>query len=358
MSTVLALRINRQQAVLVADESTWHLGHVFGYRRTNYGDSLASLIPPGAARELAGVYGGVGFPSFHDEVVRRIRRELAGGESIRENKLLAQRSHEAFVASHQRLVDDKLRFDYGFTLAELNARRYQLDGATREIQQEAVIGAARAAAAGSARGNAFVRIFSSQGLLVSRDLQHGVQCWYLEPNGSHMGFATPLAVVGDGNAIATHMLAECLERRHVGRRRVGFTLEEGLYLAMRIATEIRYRVGTMGGYLQVMLVDEAGVREVVSDAAHLAVEVMRAHGWGFLKRADAEELVVDLLHHGARVDAVERQLFARAGSGAASLERYLMGFKAAASPTAQAVDPSPAAPPRGRRTRAAGKGRR
>ncbi len=354
MATVLALRSNRDHAVVVSDESTWHLGHVFGYRRTNYGDGLALIGGPAAAPEgartaaagapdatpeepVAAVYGGVGFPSFHDEVVRRLR----AGEPCRANREMSERAMEAFVAVHRRLLDDKLRFDYGFTLDELNARRYQLDGKNREIQQDSVVAAARAAAAGGAKGNAFTRIWSNQGLIVSRDREHGVQCWYLSPTGSHMGFATPLAVVGDGDSVATHLLAEFLERRHVGRRRKGFGERDGLYVALRIAAEIRDRVGTMGGYLQIAVLGPEGAREVVSDSAHTATEVMRAHRWGFVGRRDAEEMVADLILDGAADTEVEARMFGCAGSQAGTLERYLMGFKAEATPHATSHDPPP-----------------
>lgn len=347
MSTVLAMRLNRDQAILVADESTWHLGHVFGYRRTNYGDALATLVGPDRAEAtgLTAVYAGVGFPSLHDEVARRLRRELAGlsmAEAPRVNKDVAARAYEAFLAGHHRLVDDKLRFDFGFSLAELNARKTAAGDA---IQQASVVAAARATANGSIGGNAATRIFASQAFLVGRDEEHGIQGWYLSPEGFQMGFATPLAVLGDGDSIASARMAEFLERRDLTTRREGFRTRDGLYIALRIASELHERVGTMGGYMQILLVDGPRTREVVTDASRLASEVMRANRWGFLDRSRAQDLVGDLVLEGAEPPVVEADMFHHAGRHASQLERYLAGFKPAGSPQANAEDPPPAASP-------------
>lgn len=350
MSTVIAMRLNRDQAVLLADESTWHLSHVFGYRRANYGDSLANLLPPEVTEEtgLATILCGVGFPSFQDEVARRATAALRPGPgeaSPRCNDEASRKVQEAFLETHRRMVDDKLRFDYGFSLDQLNARRYPVDGEPREIRQAAVIGAARATAAGSIPGNPSARIFSNQGLVLSRDRDHGIQGWYLGPDGRHMGFTTPLAVIGDGNQLASHRMAEFLERRDVTQRRDGFPAREGLFVALRIAAELHGRVGTMGGYFQILFLDgDAGVRELVDDSCHLATEILRAHLWGFLGREDATELVASLIFDQAGDEEIERELFRRVGEDAADLQRYLMGFKPRSTPLARDLDPPPPPP--------------
>lgn len=336
MSTVLAMRVHRDQAILIADESTWHLGHIFGYRRTNYGDALAPLTSSGP---VTAAYAGVGFPSMHDEAARAARRALEAAPPS-ENDDVSRAAHEAFLAAHHRLVDDKLRFDYGFTLAELNARKYRLDGAERKINQGSVVAAARAMAGGGGGGNASARIFSNSAFVVSHDAERGIQGWYLEPKGRHMGFTSPLAVIGDGDAVASHLIAQFLERRHLGRRREGFSTKDGLYVAMRIAAEVQGRVGSMGGYLQVMFLDgEAGLSERADDACHLATEITRAHLWGFLDRGTTAELLSGLLREGASVDDAEARLFEAAGDRADQLTRYLVGFKPDAAPGTLDIDP-------------------
>lgn len=355
MSTVMAMKLNDHQALVIADESSWHLSHVFGYRRANVGDSVGVLVPPEvtAAHGLAAVYGGVGFPSFHDEVARRARAHLEAADEQAAGNAGAERAVAgAFARTHARMIDDKLRFDYGFTLDELNARAYTRDGVRHAIAQEAVVGAARALAAGGVPTNAATRLFSNRGLLVSRDPDKGVQCWYLEPHGCHLAWATPLAVVGDGDGLASHLMAQYQERRDIARRRKGFPVRQGLFVAMRIAAELHARVGSMGGYLQLVLVDGArGTRELMADASHLALEVARAQIWGFLDREVAEELVARLVLEGADDADVEEEMFARAGDGAATLERYLMGFKPAEAPASFELDPPPRPPPRTRPTK-------
>jgi len=354
MATVLAMRINEQQALLVADESTWHLGHVFGYRRTNYGDSLASLFDPDETERtgLSAVYGGVGFPSFHGEVVDRARKALkgrsgkdAGGERGA-NRVVAKTVYEAFLANHERLVDDNLRFCYGFGRDELNARSYRTEGGrgpSAEIKMDPVVGAARTVATGSASGNAYARIFSNWSFVLTRDRVNGVQGWYIGPRGHSVAFATPIATLGEGGDVASHLLSHFLQRRDLMERREGFELRDGVYIGMKLATAMRFSTGKMGGYFQILLVDgDRGVRSYQTDETYLAAEVMRAHEWGFLSRGDAQELVCALLLEGEGLEPVERELFSRCGDPTL-LRRYLMGFKPAATPAALAVDPPAAA---------------
>ncbi len=347
MATVLALRINKEQAILVADESTWHLGHVFGYRRTNYGDSLATLFSPEDTERTgcAAVYGGVGFPSFHGDLVCRVKKELKAasgkdaGNERSANNWIASKVHDTFVSCHERAVDDRLRFSFGFGRHALNSRSYELDGQTCEIGMEPVVAAARTIAAGGAHGNAYDRINSNWGFLVTRDRVNGIQGWYVGPKGKSIAFATPIATLGPGGSIASHLLTQFLQRRTLDKRREGFTLQEGIYIAMKIATAIRSSTGKMGGYFQIMLLDgERGVSEFVSDEAHLSGEIMQAHEWGFLPRKDAEELVCKLLLDREDDEAIEKEMFQRA-SDSELLKRYLIGFKPTHAPSAIAIDP-------------------
>ncbi|MBI4872252.1 MAG: hypothetical protein HY814_11875 [Candidatus Riflebacteria bacterium] len=347
MSTVLAMRFNQHEAILIADESTWHLGPTFGYRRTNFGDHLASLIDPEESKKsgLSAVYAGTGFPSFHHEVARRARAALAhasganGAPERWDNRGLARVVHEAFVATHERMIDDKLRFNYGFGRDALNSRSYVVDGRKLEVGQDGLIDSARSIAAGSARGNAYVRIFTNSGFLVTHDGVRGIQGWHIDAKGCHLGFATPISVLGEGDEVSTHLVARFVQRRDLVQRRRGFSLRDGLYIAMSIATELRSTVGKIGGYFQISFVDgEKGTRELVSDAAHLATEVMRAHLWGFLQRKDAEELIAALVLDGAEAAALDKELFARA-TEPQKLLSYLIGFKPTHAPAALEVDP-------------------
>jgi hypothetical protein len=346
MSTVLAMRFNQHQALLVADESTWHLGPTFGYRRTNYGDALATLFEPEESRKtgLSAVYAGTGFPSFHHEVARRTRSVLAqeSGPGRWDNRGVAHAIYQSFLATHERMIDDKLKFNFGFGRDGVNSRSYVRDGKKYDLGMDSIADAARSIAGGSARGNAYTRIFTNSGFAVTHDSVRGIQGWHIDSQGCHLGFATPISVLGEGDEVSTHLIARFIQRRDLEQRRKGFPLRDGLYIALSVATEMRFSIGKMGGYFQLVFVDgDKGARELVSDAAHLVAEVMRAHLWGFIPRKDAEEFVCALVLDGADDAAIEKQLFQRA-SEPELLRRYLIGFKPVLAPAALPIDPPPA----------------
>ncbi|MBI3893504.1 MAG: hypothetical protein HY303_18455, partial [Candidatus Wallbacteria bacterium] len=281
------------------------------------------------------------FPSFHFEVARRAKAGLAqpAGQTRRDGAGIARLVHQAYVATHERMLEDKLKYNYGFGRDALNSRSYTRDGKKLEIAQDHVADAARSIAAGNMRATAYARFFNNSGIVLGYDKTRGVQCWYLDHKGCSLGFATAIAVLGEGDEVSTHLLSRFIQRRSLEQRRRGFGLSEGLYIAMSIATEIRSSSGKMGGYFQIMFLDGArGVREMVNDSAHLASEVMRAHLWGFIGRKDAEELTTALVVDGAGDEEIEKQLFARA-SDPEKLRRYLMGFKPVHAPAAAAWDP-------------------
>ncbi len=327
MASILAMRINSEQLLILADESTWHLGHIFGYRRTNYGDSLASLFSDEVTESdgVSAIYGGIGFPSYHGEVVRRAKSMLA--KEGRDNRAIASKVHKAFLASHDRMTDDRMRFCYGFDRHDLNARSYSKKDKSFEIASGPIVDQARSIAGGTAKGNAYDRINSNGAFLVTRDNVDGVQGWYLNPQGHSVAFATPLVALGDGAGVASHLMAPYLQQMALEERRKGFELNEGIFIALSIASEVRFSVGKMGGYFQILLLDgKRGVREYVSDSCHLVTEIMRAHHWGFITRKGAEELVCSLLLDSCEMDEVEAKLFEKA-SDKEKLTKYLIGFK-------------------------------
>ena len=80
------MRFNSQQGAVIVDESTWHLGLKYNYRRSNYGDSVFPLLKKETAHRtgVAAAYTGVGFPSFHFETAENAKAVQIGRASCRE----------------------------------------------------------------------------------------------------------------------------------------------------------------------------------------------------------------------------------------------------------------------------------
>jgi hypothetical protein len=149
MGTILTMRFNKNQAAIIADESTWHLGVFYDYRRTNYGDSIYPLINNEAedGKKKTAIYAGIGYPPFHAEVSslakKSFEKMMNDGNSSRLN--MQKDIYKTFDKVHKRYVNDRLNFHYGVELDDLNSGNFKRDGKVYELKQPSVKKEARKA---------------------------------------------------------------------------------------------------------------------------------------------------------------------------------------------------------------------
>ncbi|MHC4780676.1 MAG: hypothetical protein ACYTFG_19065, partial [Planctomycetota bacterium] len=139
MTIVNALRFDNRSGAMVTDEESWHLRR----RKTRFSANLFPLTPNsrgGAGVELG--YGGVGDPRYHGEVVSLVRAAL---EKSRVSTM-EEAGHAVLEAMHsvtRRLVDDRLRFLFGFDAHSLNRGSFTVAGESFEIKNAAILKRAR-----------------------------------------------------------------------------------------------------------------------------------------------------------------------------------------------------------------------
>lgn len=337
MGTVLTMRFNRDQAALVADESTWHLGIFYDYRRSNYADAILPLYNLERAEDndrRAGIYAGVGFPSFHQEVADHCRKQFLKADMDHSRMESSVRTvQETFQSVHRRYVDDRMRFHFYFGLDDLNARQVKRDETSFDLKQDAIIREARKISGYGERGDAMARIYENSGLFVSSDPEEGIQCQVFSPGYQGIGFSSFITAIGHGHAVVNQLVEKLLVGDHdLHQRRAGFSMEEGLHHLLRIAVETGRVTNKMGGYYQVVLLDMTQenkadrIREVADHRSCLMREVLLAESWGYLPQTTARALVSRLMLGDGDWQAVEKELFREETSGGLFRLR-LQGFR-------------------------------
>lgn len=335
MGTVLTMRFNREQAALVADESTWHLGIFYDYRRSNYADAILPLYneESQAGGKRAGIYAGVGFPSFHAEVAGRCRQRFASGGHHETLEQSARTVQETFQAVHRRYVDDRLRFHYYLDLDELNARQLHRDGGQIPLKQDAVIREARKVSGYGEHSDAMARIFDNSGLFVAYDAEEGIQGQVLSPGYQGIAFSSFVTAIGHGGAVVNQRVNERLVgSRDLHQRRAGFALAEGLHQLLAIAVDTARVTNKMGGYLQLLILDMTRenpaerVREIADHRTQLARELLLAESWGYLNAETTATLLERLLLGDGDWEAVEAAMFREEKSDGLFTLR-LLGFR-------------------------------
>lgn len=337
MSTVFMMRFNRDQAAVVADESTWHLGVFYDYRRTNYGDAVMPLyhLDDGAGDVQFGLYAGLGFPSFHFEVAERSREAVAAlaGAGKGSPRQFGDIVSDAFARVHRRYVDDRLLFHLGIGMDHVNAGEFSRNGNKIRIGQPPVLREAKKVIGHGVHGDPMQRIFDNEGAFLAYDRASGVTGFTMGPGYRGPAFSSLLTVLGHNSMTSNLAFSKSVvEHLSLDERRAGLDLEDGLFNLMLVASETFEHTNKMGGYFQILLLDmrretrERRVVEICDHRSRLAHEIMKAHLYGFVDRHRASALLNDLLLGRTGFEAGERDLFA-ATAEPDKLRLRLMGFK-------------------------------
>ena len=338
MGTVFLMRFNRDQAAVVADESTWHLGVFYDYRRTNYADSILPLyhLDDGAGDVQFGLYAGLGFPSFHFEVAERSREAIAAraAQGKGNPREFGDIVSDMFAKVHRRYVDDRLLFHLGIGMDHVNAGEIvRRDGKRIKIAQPPVVREAKKIIGYGVRGDHMQRIFDNEGAFVGYDRAAGITGFTMGPGYRGPAFSSLLTVLGHNSMTSNLAFSKSVvEHLSLDERRAGLDFEDGLFNLMLVASETFEHTNKMGGYFQILLLDmkrpekERRVVEICDHRSRLAHEIMKAHIYGFIDRHRANGLVNDLLLGRADFAAVERALF-EATAEPEKLRLRLMGFK-------------------------------
>jgi hypothetical protein len=341
LATIFYMKFNNEQAALVADEMTWHLGFKYGYRPSRYADSIQDIVGKESASKhnFAAVYGGIGFPSLHAEIANTARKKLVENpEYTGDLDKTADMVEKIFQESQGRLINDRLRFHLGFDRDQLNNGKFTYNNEEYEIKQEAVISEAKKLIKNQYKTEAFHRIFDNEGVIVGYDKENGIRGYTVDNNGRNLDFAYPFGAVGTGQEVGTKVFADIFYRMKLEERRKGFNFSDGLFILLNCFVESYDFNNKAGGYTQVFLIDARKemfgdmTKEIQDHSGHLAAEVIRAYRWGFVERETAQSLVNRLLIAGENWEEIEKDLF-KCSSSPDQLKKYLMGYKPADVPT-------------------------
>jgi hypothetical protein len=334
MAIVNALRFTARSGGIISDEECWHLR----LRKTHHTRHIHELVPPALVgrTEVAAVYGGVGSPPFHAEVVHRAHGELEAraGEGALPQTLegMGEIVLAAFNETSRRYVDDRLRFLYGFGLDGLNSDRIPGDGEELPIGQDVV----RKRALKIAR---LEEEFEDASLAPPNHVC--LSGW--DPSGGFHGFTikqedgvlslqgSGFESLGSGRYAGGIHFQKLLGRMTLGERRDGPGTAVGLGFLVSSIIEAAEHFGQVGGDCEMILIDgeakpASRVRRFGGERVRLALEIEKAARWEFVPREKAQKLLGRLLLDEAKVAEVESALF-RAAAAPRALDLALRGYR-------------------------------
>ncbi|MHC5036807.1 MAG: hypothetical protein ACYTHM_05795 [Planctomycetota bacterium] len=328
MGIVNALRFDAHSGAMVTDEESWHLRR----RKTYFSVGLFELLPiPGHPGPVCAALGCAGDPNYHHEAVRRARAALgeARCETVEEaGRIVLKAMHE----TTRRIVDDRLRFLFGFATDDLNRGAFAVDGEMHEIKNAAVLKRAREIVEGKEKVAGRDLVPPNETCLMGSDPAGGFQMFCLKESDGVLSFnAGGFESLGPGRYAGGMRLGGGLGQRTLASRREGFGRKEGMRLLLDSVLDAGEHFGMVGGHLHILTVDDrlppdSRIRHLPFDRAMLATETVRGCRGGYLPEPGALDLLEEIVFGKASLSALEGRLF-EAASDAEHLDLYLRGYK-------------------------------
>lgn len=323
------LKFGPDSGAMVCDEESWYLR----MRRTFFTIPVFFLVPPdyAATHGLDAVYGGIGTPNYQAELARRVREEIARRAETKKPVVSFDEVGAILVDRMNELTrwwtDNALAFTYGFRLDDLHRGRFDRDGETVEIAQEAVRKGADALATGKRIPGQHKE---NHGLLMGYDAAHGFNAFNVKAEvGVLSQLSAGFEALGTGKYTACGVLAKYLNQIHLAKRRAGTDPLRGSLELYRASAEAAVYVNESGGVLHYVMLDRAARRRahVYHHRSKLAEETARLFDAGQVSEGDALALLDALLFSDAPFEETERALLAACKDPA--LARLLLrGYKA------------------------------
>lgn len=335
MGIVTALKLSPTLGVIGVDQESWYLNR----RRTFFNDLLFPLNLPefSEAFQVNFVYGAVGNPNFHLEVMTRARQEIqekwkkgyfSEGASL---LTLSRFILKAFQQTWRRRIDNQLQFYYGFTTDDLN--RGYFFNATKE---KVLIKNGKVKQYALDFVNQKEKLFfgtlptPNQVCLIGVDPEHQFSAYCIKEDQGVLSFQSGgFESLGDGCYAGAMEISKELNRLFLETRRQGCGILRGILTLLRSILEASEHYAKIGGNVRFMLLDANAPTQLIEirdSEARLASEIAKAFRAQLLSLESAEQLLDELIFQKLPWTDVESHLFQRV-SNRATLDRLLRQYK-------------------------------
>lgn len=323
MALINFLRFNHQSGAIITDEEFW----TPRFRKRLHIDNLHSLLDDDTRKllnmEIA--YGGVGYPSVHQEVVvqtqrklREILRNEASDRPVPERvRDIARLAFETLQFVIRRRIDQKLLFKFGFSTDDFNRGFYEKDGTKIEIKNKEIRQEAQKILTAKEKDALLKPAMDAKAAVFGWDASSGMTGYYLDSQDGILAYNYEgFEAIGSGKYASGMVFGTVFGAKTLAMRQAGFEPAEGVLELISSALAAQYHFKEVGGNLNFVLIsaekkDPAErYREIFDDTARLTTEIVKAYRFNELERDVAITLIDRLLFSAETWESMDRELFA------------------------------------------------
>jgi hypothetical protein len=335
MALINLLRFSNDAGCIVADEEFWN---VF-FRRRQHMDNLHALLTDEMAREwdMEIVYGSVGYPSVHKEVLLQAREALAkrhaGGRKPEGVREVARVVFEALQDAVRRRIDQKMNFWFDFDSADLVRGSYTRRGKDVPIKNAKVKDFCLNLSKGGKRDALLKAVYDVRASVFGFDPLYGITAFYLSPENSICGYVHEgFDCIGTGKYASGLSLGLDFKAKTLMMRQAGYETLDGIYELLKASLLAVDHFKETGGTLHMVLLDAQAkrrserYREVFDEPARLCSEAVYGAMADLLSRDDAIAVIDRVIFKGTKLEDAEKAMFEGAEDPVA-LRYLLRGYK-------------------------------
>lgn len=336
MGIVNMLRFNNHSGAMLSDEEYVDIR----WRRCYYLDSIQSLLSTEASNTLGmeAVYGGVGNPSFHYEIVNKVVKKIdkiisGSTKKIQTGLDIGNITLDTIHEISNRRVDDILKLFYGFTRDDFNQGYTEIDNKKIDIKQDAIKEDTRKIISFKDKREYLKPVFENKTAIMTCDKEHGFNAFCIKADTGVLSMVSGgFDSLGRGVYGAGRAFGKYFKDRYLSQRREGMDRVEGMFILISSAIEARDYYSGIGGYFNMVYMDgekashNERYKEIFHHSAKLATEVVTAFLNNELKKDNTYELLNELIFEDKPLEEVEDKMWKYAKSHK-RLELLLRGYK-------------------------------
>lgn len=341
MTSINALRFNRDQGLMICDETrSWNDEDMM----INAADKIRPVIPEEVtdAIGLVGAYGNTGTSTIGDELRIGIRRRVA--ERFREHLKIHRKAPrytceeiaalvwEVMVGMKEAHTSQYLHGKFGFRQDDYVRGFYMKDGKKIEIKDKATVERAHEAVTWEKKSDAVKPVFANGGIFAGWDPAQGFRIFQYSLSEKYYEPVDACFVAGgSGSDTTNRTLATFAATRDYAERTGDIDPALGtLTFLAALGEACRTNIG-VGGYCNILFFDgkkkpRERLREVNDHRAKLASEIANAWRVNLIDPSAGRELIDALLFQGEPIAKVHARFFRSTGNPAL-LDRYLRGYR-------------------------------
>lgn len=333
MAIVTALRFTPSCGAICVDQESWYLNK----RRTLFNDMLYPLECPELTQAFSvnWIYGAVGSPSFHFEIVSKARQHIqerwrkGGFKNVRFLDL-SYILLEAFQQTQRRRINDQLKFLYGFTSSDLNQGYFMAEGEKIPIQNPKVKQHALEIINQKEKLYFGTLPTPNHACIIGVDADHTFSAFCIKEEQGVLSYQSGgFECLGDGRYAGAIPISKELNQQFLQDRRQGCGKKRGILTLISAVLEAGDYFCKVGGNIRLMVLDAEHplqIREVADAPARLCLEITMAYRAQLLQQNQAEDLLDDLVFQEKPWLEMEKHFFQNVSSISAC-EKLLRGYK-------------------------------